>query len=576
MRLRDGLAACGLALVLGACSGSITAGEGAGPADPSPPSGGPSAGLGSSDNGAPQPMATAPGSDAGSAVPVFVAAPAAMRRLTTIQYQNSIRTLLGDIDVSTELEADTAVNGFVAIGAAHATISPSAAEKYETSAFEIAKQALSADRREALVGCKPSGVSDATCTRAFITRFGRRAWRRPLTADEVSRYASVADNAATTLNDFWSGIEFALAGLLQSPNFLFRIELGVPNASGTSGSLHYDDYEMATRLSFLFWNTTPDDTLLDAASAGELVALSGLTAQVERLISDPRAHEAMNNFHAERLGLEGLSTLSKDPKVFPAMSDTLGAAMRADLLQTIEYVTLGAAGDYRDLFDTRVGFVDAELAKLYGVTAPSSSGTAAQRVELPADSPRVGLLTKAGLLALNAHVQETSPTLRGKFVRERILCQSIPAPPANVVPILPEPDPNAPTMRARLATHRSVASCAGCHNLMDPIGLTFEHFDAIGAYRVDDDGHALDTNGDLDGQMFADPSQLARILHDDPAAVQCVVRQLYRYAVAHVETDGEQSVVDTLAKGFAGSGYKLTDLLQAVVMSDGFRQAGRE
>ena len=330
---------------------------------------------------------------------------------------------------------------------------------------------------------------------------------------------------------------------------------------------------MASRLSFLFWNEMPDDPLLDAAEAGELVTTAGIMAQVERLMMDARTRAAMNTFHTERLGLDALDALTKDVELFPAMSDTLGAAMRADILRTLEELTFGTAGDYRDVFDTRVAFVDRELAGIYGVTAPAS-GVA--RVELPADGLRLGLLGKAGLLAQNAHVKETSPTLRGKFVRERVLCQSIPAPPNNVVTTIPEPNPNAPTMRERLAAHREVDSCAGCHSLMDPIGLAFENFDALGVYRATDDGHELDTSGDIDGMAFQDPRELAVLLRGLPGVNECLVRQLYRYAVAHVETAGENPVIVGLTQQFESSGRRFPELLRSVVVSDGFRYAIKE
>jgi hypothetical protein len=197
-------------------------------------------------------------------------------------------------------------------------------------------------------------------------------------------------------------------------------------------------------------------------------------------------------------------------------------------------------------------------------------------MELPADGVRLGLLGKAGLLALNAHVKETSPTRRGKFVRERVLCQSIPAPPPNVVAVLPEPDPSAATMRERLERHRSDTVCAGCHSRMDPIGLTFENFDAVGAYRETDDGHVLDLSGDLDGASFDGPEALAQMLHDDPEVAACMVRQLYRYATAHVESSGEEIVIRDLAADLPASGYRIDSLLQAIVASDGFRYAAQE
>jgi hypothetical protein len=368
------------------------------------------------------------GSGAGASAGMFTPVPAAMRKLSVIQYQNSVRALLGDdVQLTVVLEPDTQLNGFVEIAGARATVSPTALEKYEDASYELAAQALVASRRAAFVGCTPSGVTDDGCAGEFIERFGRRAWRRPLGDDEIQRYVEIANTAATTLNDFYGGIEFATAGLLQSPNFIFRVEIGEADPSDSS-RLRYTDYEMASRLSFLLWNTTPDDELLDAADAGELTTTAGLLAQVDRMLDDPRTRAAMTNFNAERLGLDALPTVPKDADLFPEMSPELGAAMRDDILKTLDDRMFTDGADYRDVFDTRTAFVNDALAELYGVSAPGGDG----RVELPADELRQGLLSRAGLLALNAHVRNTSPTLRGKFVRERVLCQSIPPPPNDV------------------------------------------------------------------------------------------------------------------------------------------------
>jgi hypothetical protein len=504
----------------------------------------------------------------GAGDPAFQPGAAALRRLTREQYEASVRSLLGsDIQLSTELEGDVALNGSVSIGTSRTTISPHATEKYETAAFELAEQAVSPERRARLIDCTPAAAIDTPCTQDFVRTFGRRVFRRPLTDAEEMRYVEVAEEAATELSDFWSGIEFATAGLLQSPSFLFRAELGERDPENPA-RLRFTGYDMAARLSFLFWNVTPDDALLDAAEAGELATIVGVQAQAERLAADPRARLALETFHTERLGLEDLDTLIKDETLFPNASAELGAAMREDILKTIEHVTLD--GDYRDLFDTNVVFASGELADLYGVE-PSQGD---QPSLLPADSARIGIMGKAGLLAMNAHARETSPTRRGKFVRERLLCQAIPAPPPNVVTTLPEPDPDAATMRDRLRVHATDPACSTCHSMTDPIGLAFEHFDAIGTFRETDDGHALDVTGELDGESFADARELALLVRARTEATECVVRQLYRYANARVEKNGEASAIAALTAQFEASGYRLYDLLLAIATSDGFRYAG--
>jgi hypothetical protein len=510
--------------------------------------------------------------ETGKPLPPFSAAPVAIRRLSATQFHNAVRDLFPDVRVTTALEADAAVNGFIEIGVARGTISPAAAEKLEKAAYEIAGQVAAPDRRARFVSCTPASTVDTACARSYVERVGRRAFRRPLTSEEVARYVGLADTAARRMNDFYAGIEFATAGLLQSPNFAFRVEVGEPDPADGS-RLRYTSLEMATRLSFLIWNTIPDEPLLAAGEAGELLTERGLTAQVERLSNDARARSAMNNFHLERFNLEALDTLNKDRARFAGMTNTLGASMREDVLRTIDHIVFEQGGDYRDLFDTPITFSNAELAGIYGLARPAS-GT--QLLALPGAGPRLGLLGKPGLLAMNAHVRETSPTLRGKFVRERILCESIPEPPPDVVTIVPEPNPDAPTMRERLVRHREEESCARCHASMDPIGLAFENFDAIGAHRETDNGHALDLSGEIDGAAFNGSRELAGLLRDRVSASECSVRQLYRYAVGHVETDGEEIVIKALSQRFSAGGHRLKGLIQEIVMSEGFRYLKKE
>lgn len=512
------------------------------------------------------PAAVGSGTSAG----LFAPAAATLRKLTVEQYRNSVADLLGPgIAVPSDLEPDTAQNGFYAIGASKATISPAAVEKFEQAAYALASQALAPDKRARILSCTPSATVDSSCSRAFVKQFGRRAFRRPLSDAEITRYATIADSSAEALKDFHAGLEFALAGLLQSPNFLFRAELGEADPSSPARK-RYGDYELAARMSYALWNTTPDDALLAAAESGALTG-SGLAAAVDRLLNDPRALSALDNFHSERLGLAELANLDKDSSVYSGgMTDDLRNALKTDVLRTFAEL---AHGDFLDVFDTRVAFVNAALAGIYG---SSNKPSATQRVALPNDGQRAGLLGKPAFLALAAHTNETSPTLRGKFIRERVLCESIGAPPPNVVPVLGQPDPNAPTMRDRLKAHASDASCAGCHLQMDPLGLALEHFDAIGRYRADDHGHALDVTGKLDGEAFDGALELSQLLQADPRSAECLVRQAYRYMLGHVENSGEEPQISSLVAQFEGSSHELTGLLRAVVTSDAFRYAAKE
>ena len=499
-------------------------------------------------------------------------APGGLRKLTVEQYENSVRDLLGahvQLPPDIELESDVAQNGFYAVAASNATLSPAATEKLEQAAYALAAQALGSPHRADLVPCTPAAVTDRACAEKFLKDFGRRAFRRPLAAAELTRYLKIADSAAQTLGDFYQGLEFAVAGVLQSPNFLFRVELGEPDPEN-SARLRYSSYELATRLSYALWNTTPDKALLDAAESGELADQLG--AEAERLLDDKRAARALDNFHSERLGLSELATLNKDASLAGELSDELRGALRDDVLRT--FAELGEPGqDFLQVFDSRVAYLNAPLAQLYAQPMAADGLT---RVELPAGAQRAGFIGKPAFLALTAHNTETSPTLRGKYIRERVLCESIPAPPANVVPVLAEPDPDAPTMRERLRAHATDPACAGCHTLMDPLGLALEHFDAVGRYRDKDKGHALDTRGDLDGKSFDGAVELSALLREDPRTAECLVRQAYRYTLGHVENSGEEPQIAALVAAFESSGHDLVALFRSLSTSDAFRYAGKE
>jgi hypothetical protein len=503
-----------------------------------------------------------------------VPAPGTLRKLTVEQYENSVRDLLGShvqLPPDIELEADAAQNGFYAVAASNTTLSPAATEKFELAAYALAAQALSSAHRAELVPCKPAAVSDTACAEKFLKSFGRRAFRRPLEAAELSRYVKIADTAAQTLGDFYQGLEFGVAGVLQSPNFLFRVELGEPEP-GNSTRLRYSGYELASRLAYGLWNTTPDELLLDAAQSGALDD-AGLATQAERLLSDERAARALDNFHSERLGLVDLTTLNKDDSLFGEISDDLRTALRDDVLRTFAELSQAPGQDFLQVFDSRIAYLNKPLAELYAQPTVASALT---RVELPLSAPRLGFLGKPAFLALTAHNIDTSPTLRGKYIRERVLCESIPAPPANVVPVLGEPDPNAPTMRERLRVHATDPACAGCHTLMDPLGLALEHFDALGRYRERDQGHVLDTRGDLDGVGFNGAVELSKLLREDPRTAECLVRQAFRYTLGHVEGTGEEPQIAALVAAFESSGHDLVALFGSLSTSDAFRYAGKE
>jgi hypothetical protein len=535
---------------------------------------GPGAGAAGASNGGP---GAAGAGNAGGVVPpppadlVFTPEPASLRRLTVAQYQASVNDVFGgQIAFTTELEPDTELSGFSSIGAATVGLSAHATEQFETASIEIAQKALADPaRRMALGGCTPVGVTDDACTRKVLQAVGRRAWRRPLTDEETGRFAAVAKNAQTVLNDYVGGLAYGVAGLLQSPFFLYRVELGAPDAKDASRVV-LDDYELATRLSYFLWGTTPDDALLDAAAGRQLASGAGLQTQAQRLLASPRASAGMQTFFSELYTLKKLDTMPQLATVFPLVSPTLGTSMRTELLRFLDDVAFGRDADFREIFDARTTFVNGELAKLYGLQGVT--GTAFMPVTLPATGMRAGLLGQAAFLSVSSTPTRASATRRGKFIREMVLCQGIPAAPPGIDPL---PENGGGTAKQRLTTHRSVASCAVCHVRMDPVGLALENFDGIGAFRTMDAGQAIDASGDLDGMAFATPVELSALLKNHPNSSACIARNVFRYALGHLEGNGEEGSLQQITKSFADGGYRFRALLKGVVASPSFIYAAK-
>lgn len=505
-------------------------------------------------------------------VPEVVSPEPTLRRLTTAQYENSVTDLLGEgLVMPTSLEPDTEIDGLFSVGAAETSVSPTGVVRYEDAAYLLAGQALSEERRAAVMPCTPSDIVDAECAGQFVAQVGRRAWRRALAEEEQGRLVQIAGDAAAVVGDFHGGLTYALAAILQSPNFLYRVELGVPDPE-LSGRRVLTGYELATRLSYFYWNTTPDEALLAAAEAGELDSAEGLEAAAARLLADQRSRAGVRNFFTEMLGLYALDTLSKDPLVFLHMSPEVGPSAREETLLTIEDTVFTQDGDYRDLFTTRKTFLDRKLAAIYNVRAPVPDGFGA--TELPEDGGRRGLLGQASFLALNAHAVSSSATLRGKFVREVLMCQPMPLPPANANTAIPEATEDMPTLRDRVQVHLTDPSCASCHRPMDLIGLGFENFDGLGGWRATENGATIDPSGELDGAAFKDAWGMAALVREAPELTACLTQTMYRYAVGHSIAAGEEELTAWLDGDFARAGYSIQSLMLAITMSPGFRYVG--
>jgi hypothetical protein len=329
---------------------------------------------------------------------------------------------------------------------------------------------------------------------------------------------------------------------------------------------------MASRLSFFLWDTSPDEALLEAAKRGELQTDEGLFQQASRMLADERARHGIRAFFTDQLELYELDELRKDPLVFEHFTHDLGPDAREETLRLLEYYALDVNADFRDVLTTKEVFLNPNLASIYGVPAPVAEGW--ELTTFPEDSARGGLLSQAAFLSLNAHSVSSSATLRGKALRQKLLCHTIPAPPVNVDTSIPEPSGTTLTLRDRVAEHLENPSCSGCHRLVDPIGLALENYDGIGRWRERDNGVPIDASGDIDGIAFGGPKQLAEVVREHEDFPRCFVRTLSRYATGQVESNDQDPLLETLNDRFDHHGFEVEPLLLELVMSPIFRRPG--
>jgi Protein of unknown function (DUF1592)/Protein of unknown function (DUF1588)/Protein of unknown function (DUF1595)/Protein of unknown function (DUF1587)/Protein of unknown function (DUF1585) len=517
-----------------------------------------------------------PGSDPnGPTVEGFEPPAPTMRRLLARQYLNAIGDLLGpEAKAAATAPADSPLNGFDMIGAAQLNVGDVGVVDYEKSARAAASAAVDDGSRVGdYLSCTPSGPTDEACLDTFVHNFGRLAFRRTLTDDEAADIVAVGMAAGEAYSSFDQAIQYSIATALQSPSFVYQVEVGDALA-GDPTVRKLTPNELATRMSFFLVDSTPSAELLDLAESGGLDSSEDLRAAAEMLVARPEAAQAVGAMYDEILGLRALPTITKSSDLYPEFSPALAASMRQETLNLLSDVVFTRNADFAELFTSDHTFVDEGLANLYGVTPPAAGEW--QEVTFPADQPRSGFFGQASFLSTQAHIELTSPTLRGKFVRERLLCQSINPPPNNVITEFPDNE-GLKTMRERLEFHQENPSCAGCHALTDPIGLSFENFDSIGRYRLTENDVTIDPSGELDDSGdFANGAELADLLVNDPGFTACLVRNVYRASLGHLETDGEEVVVDQLVEGFDDDGRRLKAFLVELVVSDGFRFVGAE
>jgi len=499
------------------------------------------------------------------AVTVTVA-PAPLRRLTNEEYNNTIRDLLGDTSRPADaFPPDEAIGGFE--NNTVAPITQDLVERYLETAEVLAARAVT--HIDTLAPCSTSS-KPLDCARGFVDAFGRRAYRRPVADEERSVLLGLfADKEKQA--GYARAIEIVLKAILVSPNFLYRPE----PADGGTKARPLSGYEIATRLSYFLWASTPDDTLLDAAAAGKLSTRQEVERVARRMLSSPRAIEGIRSFHRQWLELRMLTTASKSPVLYPSFTPELQEAMVEETLRFTTHAVLQGGDTVATLLTSKKTFINAQLAKVYGVPAPNGDGFAL--VDLP-PKQRSGLLTQAAVMAVLSGVEDTSPILRGKFVREKLLCERIRPPPAGLT-ILPPPFDPKLTKRERFVQHRADPMCSYCHNTLDPPGFAFEQYDAIGAFRTTEGELPIDVTGELAGTDDVDGPitgavGLAERLNGSKQVRRCLATQWFRAALGRVERADDKSSLDASYQTFARAGFDVRELIIAIVMSDAFRHGG--
>ncbi|NND69249.1 MAG: DUF1592 domain-containing protein, partial [Halioglobus sp.] len=428
-----------------------------------------------------------------------------------------------------------------------------------------------AEQRQRFVPCASvvAEAFDAHCAQQFIQRYGTRLYRRTLEAGEVGGLLEVARSAHARLDDFYAALEYTLVGMLVAPDFLLRIEQ-VQEQPAEAGHSRLDVFTRATRLSYFLTGSAPDEELLQAAADGSLDRREDLAQQVDRLISGPRYVGAVREFFTDMLRFDLFDDLAKDPLIYPAFNSTVAADAQEQTLRTITHHLLVSEGDYRELFTTRAAPLTRALGIVYRQPVPVRNGW--QAGEFSARSGRAGIQSHVSFLALHSHPGRSSPTLRGKAIREVFLCQHMPDPPVDVdfTGINDDTNTARPTARDRLRAHATETQCKGCHLLMDPAGLALEHYDGLGKFRTRENGADIDVSGALDSREFAAAAGLGEALSEHTQATSCLVRRMYRFATGRAELPGERAYLEYLNATFAAGGYRVPALMRAIALSDAF------
>jgi hypothetical protein len=491
-----------------------------------------------------------------------------VRRLTNVEYENTVRDLFGGgIPELPEQPDDVVLKGSFENDALSLAPSDVRIARYETAAMSLGEHAVNngAARDRVL----PCGTTDAACGRGFVESFGKRAFRRPLTDDELDRWTGFFESQRLAI-DFDAAVQLTVTGMLQTPHFLYRLEN--QGSEVNADQLELSQHELASRLSYFLWETMPDNELMAAADAGELGTDAELEAQTRRLLADDRSRTAVRDFHRQWLYLDRVLGEDKVPELFPMWQGPVRESAKEETLRFIEN-TFFDGGTAKDLFTSNVAYVDDVMAQLYNVPSPSQPWS---QIELDPQE-RAGLLSRIAFLAANAHEGNGSPPLRGVYVMERLLCELRPSPPADADTSPPEADPNQGPMTNRDLFEQRVAppSCQGCHVRIDGFGYGFENYDAAGQFRTEDSGLPVDASGFANGigndAEYEGAVELQGLLGESDVVRDCVVKQWFTYANARAMEPADTCQVEAIQQAIAANDGNLLDLLVSIVTRPEFR-----
>jgi hypothetical protein len=497
-----------------------------------------------------------------------------LRRLNRAEYNNTVRDLLGDTtQPALAFPADSSNSGFDN-NLATLSIPPLLAEQYDATAERLVDAAWSRDAGAAAAArklrrCDFAAGKEADCARQTLEAFLPRAFRRPTTPEEVTRFVGLFETARKGGEPAEGALKLALRAVLMSANFLFRIDAESDPAKPAG------QYALASRLSYYLWSSMPDDALMGLAAKGELAKPDVLRKEVRRMLADPKAEALTKEFAGQWLDLRLVEGVNPDAKIFPDLSPDLKSSMRQET-ELFFQAFLKEDRSALDMLDADFTFMNQPLMEHYGMWEVNAHSKEMKRVTLPKTSKRAGLLGQGSVLAVTSMPDRTSLVKRGEWVLKHLICEPPPPAPANVPPLPAATKSGGKTLtvRQRTEAHRANPACAGCHMIMDPIGFGLEPFDAVGRWRESEGagGGTIDAKGDYKGKPFNGPKELAAALKADPSFASCMVEKVYSFALGKAKGPEDAQALTDLTKTFADKGHRLGELFVEIAASPRFVQ----